>query len=111
MKLLLLVFVLLADTPKIETKYVCSGTTSDGTYKAELRIEQKGTNYFLLWVNTPNQGMGFRHGNTLSVAFVDTRVGAVGVINYDVQPGKLVGQWTGGNGVYTETCSLDVTNV
>jgi hypothetical protein len=100
------------DATPLLTKYSCTGTSASGNYKADLTLVQKGNTYFLTWVNTTNQGMGFRHGNYLVVAFVDTRIGGVGVSQYEITADKLVGRWTGGNGeIYAEVCTPNVIRV
>ena len=87
-------------------KYECNGTGYSGEYKYTLTIEKQGDNYFLRWGND-YEGMGFLQGNRLAVVYISGHL--VGVMLYEVWPGRLVGSWAGGDGkVYKENCTVGI---
>ena len=94
-------------SPKVESKYECSGNDLDGSaYQLPLTIQTKGENLFFTWGQGETVGMGFRVENRLVVAFVNA-TGGVGVMTYTIQGGTLEGKWSIGNGtVQTENCNI-----
>lgn len=102
-------------------KYLCSGYRDDGsTWTMPLEVQALGDAYELAWGEIrPSTlvGLGVQEGEWMSVAIVD-RSGqirdpqtgqpmvAIGVELYQVKPGGLLGQWTGGDGlVRQEVCT------
>lgn len=96
--------------PLIREAYECSGNSSktpEGAYKMELTVIQKDDNYYLIWRDERGlqaKGFGLRVENNLSAVY-QTSIGQVGVVNYTISTGQLIGTWTVGNGqTFPEEC-------
>jgi hypothetical protein len=102
-----IVGVLLALTlqaPKIEGDYVCRGVSERGNYSIPLTVTLEGEDYFFSWQDGAMVGLGVRQGDWIAVAILNRSTGSVGVALYKIEPGMLVGRWSGGRGAYPETC-------
>ena len=88
--------------------WTCEGENAvGGAYTIRLDIAVYGDTYELFWRNTQGdmvlRGLGLLMNDHLAVALVSGN--GVGVANYTVTPGRLVGLWSGGGTVMLETCS------
>lgn len=103
--LFLLVAALASQVPQVLEHYNCQGMSPDGEYQFPLTVKVQGDNYLFSWADDLVIGLGIRQDDYLAVAFVNTLIGKVGVVQYQVRPGQLIGKWAGGGGkVYQELC-------
>jgi hypothetical protein len=100
-----------ADEIDIVGTYTCLGENTDGkVYKGAVEISKDADCFKVAWTigKESYEGLGIRTGNVLSVSYKSE--GAVGVVVYKIEKGKLAGKWSlfGLKGkIYTETLTKE----